>query len=266
MAVDRSGMSRTRFRNALLAAAACVATSGVAGAGTVQFQLGEQDFADGRAPVLSSEIRAAGAGEPFPFDGSIFGNDVRPALGSFTFAHAFDLRGAAPLAAVLTIGLIDAAALAVAAGATPIDTVALWFDGVAQPAGPFAGVSAMGTPSSAEVVDVRVPIELLADGSLTVTVSAIRPGAGNVGNAIEADFARLTIQTDREPAGPVEPVPDHTAPPPDNGGGGGGDGGGGGGGGGPVPVPVPAMLWPAGLLLAGVVAFPKRLLRRWLGL
>ena len=45
-------------------------------AGSVQFQLGDQDFADGAAPVFSSQIRAAGAGEAYPFDGTIFGNDT----------------------------------------------------------------------------------------------------------------------------------------------------------------------------------------------
>jgi hypothetical protein len=63
-------------------------------------------LADGKTPVFSKEIRAAGAGEAFPFDGTIFGNDVRSAgLGAFDYSHRFDLAGgAAPVAATLTLG------------------------------------------------------------------------------------------------------------------------------------------------------------------
>src|SRR5687768_2297686 len=104
-------MSRTLIKDVALAVAVCSATAvsaSTAAAGTVQFQLGEQDFADGQAPVLTSAIRAAGSGEAYPFDGSVFGNDIRPSLGTFEYVHGFDLRGAVPKNATLTLGLIDA--------------------------------------------------------------------------------------------------------------------------------------------------------------
>src|SRR5687767_13464328 len=122
-------MSRARFAQvALTAAAVCSGSVGVARAGTVQFQLGQQDFADGTAPVLSAHIRAAGAGEQFPFDGTIFGNDLQQSLGSFDYAHGFDLRGARPLSATLTLGLIDVDSPAT----SPLETIGVQFDGVAQ--------------------------------------------------------------------------------------------------------------------------------------
>lgn len=246
-------MGRTRITQVALAVATVgsVTTAGVAGAGTVQFQLGEQDFADGRAPVLSSEIRAAGAGEQYPFDGSIFGHDMETSLGAFEYAHAFDLRGATARAAMLTIGLIDIDSPPDA----PLDTVGLTLDGVAQPENLLAGLSALGSPSSAEVVSIMVPLEMLADGSLTVGVVAKRPGAGNLGNAIEADFSRLVVETD----------PAEFDPPPTSGGGDDYGDGGGGSDGEPVIIPVPVALWPAGLLLAGLATAPKRLLRKLLG-
>lgn len=249
-------MGRTRITQVALAVAAVgsAATAGVAGAGTVQFQLGEQDFADGRAPVLSSEIRSAGAGEQYPFDGSIFGHDMETSLGAFEYAHAFDLRGATARAATLTIGLIDIDSPPDA----PLDTVGLTLDGVAQPDGLLAGLSALGSPSSAEVVSITVPVEMLADGSLKVGVFAKRPGAGNLGNAIEADFSRLVVETD--PA-EFDPPLNSTDPPPPTSGGGddGGDGGGGGSDGEPVIIPVPVALWPAGILLAALATAPKRI-------
>lgn len=251
-------MSRTRLEHVALALACCFATAEAARAGTVQFQLGEQDFADGTTPVLSAAIRAAGAGEQYPFDGSIFGNDLVPSLGAFEYAHRFDLRGATPLSATLTIGLIDVDSPAHA----PLDTIALTLDGIEQPAGLFAGVSAPGSPSSAEVVNVPVPVELLADGSLAIGVVAKRAGAGNLGNAIEADFSRLVIETD----GRFDPPDPHDAHGDSEGNGDGNDNTDGNGGRDPAEVPVPVVLLPAGLLLAALVAVPKRLLRRWLGM
>src|SRR5688572_3023185 len=121
-------MSRTTFRAiACLFAVLCAAR--MAGAGSVQFQLGEQDFADGKTPVYSREIREAGAGEAYPFDGTIFGNDVKPHQGAFEFEHMFDLGTAAPTSGKLTIGLIDIDS----PPDQPLETVAVYFDGVAQP-------------------------------------------------------------------------------------------------------------------------------------
>jgi hypothetical protein len=259
-------MGRTRLTQVALTVAVSSAAAGSAAAGQVQFQLGEQDFADGTSPVLSSRIRAAGAGEQYPFDGSIFGSDVQRSLGAFEYAHGFDLRGATALYATLTIGLVDLDSPAAAAGAAALDTVGLTLDGFALAPGILAGLSAAGSPSSAEVIDIPVPVELLADGSLTVGVFAKRPGPGNLGNAIEADFSRLVVETDRDtPPDWTDPPP---PPPPTNGNGGeGGDDGGSGGGGDPAPIPAvpfPAALWPAGLLLASLIAVPKRVLRRWL--
>ena len=234
-------------------------------AGNVQFQLGEQDFADGTTPVFSSQIRAAGAGEAYPFDGTLFGNDtVRGALGAFDFTHTFNLNGARPISAKLTIGLIDVDSTP----QFPLDTVGVLFEGVSQPTEMLRGISAPGAKSSAEVVEIPVPLEYLGStGTLHVSVVARRAGYGNLGNAIEPDFSRLVIETAAE----------SNRPPTD---GGGIDGNGDNNGGGtvdptPVPptptppvhlVPLPPVLAPAGLILIALATAPKRRIRRWLGL
>lgn len=242
-------MSRTTFRTfACLAAVLCAAR--MAGAGAAQFQLGEQDFADGKTPVYSREIREAGAGEAYPFDGTIFGNDVKPHQGAFEFEHMFDLGTAEPTSGTLTVGLIDIDS----PPDQPLDTVLVYFDGVPQPTDLLRGISAAGVPSSVEVVDIPVPAELLADGMLHVSVVAAKPGHGNLGNAIEADFSRLVVTTTTlgipeqpgpEPLPPTDPI-DPVDP-----------------GTGPNPVPLPPVLIPAGLMLAGLAA-SKRRMRRWL--
>ena len=238
-------MSRNTFRAlACLFAVLCAAPR--RGRGAVQFQLGEQDFADGKTPVYSSEIREAGAGEAYPFDGTIFGNDVKPHQGAFEFEHMFDLGTAEPTSGQLTIGLIDIDS----PPDQPLETVAVYFDGVRQPADMLRGISAPGVPSSVEVVDIPVPAELLADGMLHVSVVAAMPGHGNLGNAIEADFSRLVVNTVTDGV-PVQPGPGpEPLPPVDPGTG-------------PNPIPLPPVLIPAGLMLAGLAA-SKRRMRRWL--
>ena len=208
----------------------CAVTAAARG-GAVQFQLGEQDFPDGKTPVYSAEIRAAGHGESFPFDGTIFGHDVKASgLGAFEFEHALDLGGRTPLSAKLTVGLIDIDS----PPDRPFETIAVRFDGVSLPADVVAGVSAPGTPSSVEVVDIPVPVELLADGALRVNVAASRPGYGNMGNAIEPDFSRLVVELAPLEAEPVDPSPGPIVDPD------------------PQPIPLPPMLLPAGILLVGL--------------
>jgi hypothetical protein len=233
-------------------------------AGSVQFQLGEQDFADGKTPVFSSEIRAAGAGEAYPFDGTIFGTDVASGgLGAFDFTHTFDLNGAKPLSAKLTIGLIDVDSTP----EYPLDTVGILFDGVGQMTEMLRGISASGMKSSAEVIEIPVPLEYLGNtGTLHVSVVARRAGWGNLGNAIEPDFSRLVIETaaesnrpptnggglgDNDDGGEVIPPPGPIPQPPPPGPG-------------PNPVPLPPMLAPAGLLVIALATAPKRRIRRWL--
>jgi hypothetical protein len=258
------GMSRITFHRfvrlllvVIVAAWVLACRAQPARAGSVQFQLGEQDFADGKTPVYSDEIRAAGAGEMFPFDGTIFGNDMKSAggLGAFDYTHTFDLAGATPVAAKLTLGLIDIDS----PPEHPLDTLAVLFNGVSQPVDFLRGVSVTGARSSVEVVDIPVPLDLLAGGTLHVSVVATKPGYGNLGNAIEPDFSRLMVET---ASGSV-------TPPNNNGGGGDPD---------PIPVPppiidpgpgphavpLPPMLIPAGMMLAGLAAMPKGRLRRWL--
>jgi hypothetical protein len=249
-------MSRTPFVAVAGAVAllCCVAFARPARAGAVQFQIGEQDFADGKTPVYSREIREAGAGETYPFDGTIFGNDVKPFQGAFDYEHTIDLGGGEMTGATLTIGLIDIDSPA----ERPLETVAVYFDGVRQPTGMLRGISASGVPSSVEVVDIPVPVELLADGKLQVSVVAAMPGYGNLGNAIEADFSRLVVQTSAEQP-PVNPGPDPRPgpfPPPIDGPVDPGPG--------PNPVPLPPALIPAGLVLAALAAMPRRRLRAML--
>jgi hypothetical protein len=234
-------------------------------AGNVQFQLGEQDFADGTTPVFSSQIRAAGAGEAYPFDGTLFGNDtVRGALGAFDFMHTFNLNGAKPVSAKLTIGLIDVDSTP----QYPLDTVGVMFEGVSQPTEMLRGISAPGAKSSAEVVEIPVPLEYLSStGTLHVSVVARGAGYGNLGNAIEPDFSRLVIETAAESNRPPtdgggldgnngdnnlpDPGPVPPTPPP---------------GPAPQPVPLPPLLLPAGLIVFALATAPKRRMRHWLRL
>ena len=240
-------MSRTTTK--ILAAFAFSLFAPLAQAGTVQFSLGEQDFADGKTPVYSREIKSAGAGEVFPFDGTIFGHDLKSSLGAFEYVHTFSLHEARPMAATLRVGLIDIDSSPDA----PLETISLMFDGVAQPTTVFRGVSKAG-PSSVEVIDISVPIELLVDGSLHVSFAAKQAGYRNIGNAIEPDFSNLIVETAHGAVvppvldpDPIPGLPDIDPNPTP-----------------PVPaVPLPPALIPAGFLLAGLAAAPKRL-RRWL--
>src|SRR5918992_6139443 len=114
--MDRNRKKRQRMSRGmactLLAAAAGVGI--VAGApaaargGFVVSQVGDQDFEDRQSPVPVWQTRLLGAGEPAPFDGSVFGDDRTPgALGSIEYVHRFDLNGNAAVGAELTVGLID---------------------------------------------------------------------------------------------------------------------------------------------------------------
>jgi hypothetical protein len=238
----------SRFTIQILACLAFVYVVPAAEGGTVQVDLGEQDFADGKTPVYSREIRSAGAGEVFPFDGTIFGHDLKSSLGAFDYVHTFNLNEARPLAATLRVGLIDIDSPPEA----PWDTLSVMLDGVAQPTSMLIGISKSG-PSSAEVVDIPVPAEMLADGSLHVSFAAKRAGHRSIGNAIEPDFSSLIIETVHGAVVPPildpDPIP---GPPPDI------DPE-------PVPaVPLPPALIPAGIMLAGLAAAPKKRLRQWL--
>ncbi len=172
-----------------------IATSPQAALGTTISLLGLQDFSDGHTPVFASEMNVAGADEPFPFDGTLFGSDnLDDSLGSFTYTHTFDLGGETPTDAELTIGLIDHDSFPTQ---FPYDTINFFFDGVKQPDSLFKGIS--GWPSSASVVTVPVATELIMDGELIVHFAAQQPGPSNDGNGIAADFSRLEIQTIPEP-------------------------------------------------------------------
>ena len=113
----------------LITAVLIGAAATAARAGTVQFQLGEQDFADGTTPILSSQIKAAGVGEAYPFDGTIFGDDLTAeSLGAFAYTHECPIVGTKPVSAVLAVGLIDADSTA----KHPLDTISISFDGIEQ--------------------------------------------------------------------------------------------------------------------------------------
>lgn len=239
-------MSRSTIN--ILASLVFVSLAPLAYAGTVQVNLGEQDFADGKTPVYSREIRAAGAGEVFPFDGTIFGNDLKQSgLGAFDYVHTFDLNEQRAVAATLRVGLIDIDSTPTA----PLDTISLSFDGVEQPTHMLVGISKSEYASSSEVVDIPVPAEFLADGKLHVSFEAKRAGYRAIGNAIEPDFSSLIIETAHGAVVPPILDPDFIpGPAPDPAP--------------PVPaVPLPPALIPAGLVLAGFAASKKRL-RQWL--
>jgi hypothetical protein len=168
-----------------------------AGLSTFQYQLGQQDFAGDNTPIYDSQIRAAGAGEAYPFNGTVFGDDRTAKLGSLQYTHTFDaatiLRQSDGMrSASLTLGVID---IDSPPGSKP--TLGVWFNGVRQPVDAlFTGISAPGIPSSAEVVTVPVPLHLLGDGSLNVRLTALRAAPGFRGNSIAVDFSKLSIEAD----------------------------------------------------------------------
>jgi hypothetical protein len=180
-------------------AAVMLVRPGTAGAAlsTFQYQLGQQDFAGDNTPVFDSQIRAAGAGEAYPFNGTVFGDDRTGKLGSLEYTHTFDaaiiLRQSDGMrSASLTLGVID---IDSPPGSKP--TLGVWFNDIRQPVDAlFTGISAPGIPSSAEVVTVPVPLHLLGDGSLNVRLTALRAAPGFRGNSIAVDFSRLTIEAD----------------------------------------------------------------------
>ena len=195
--------------------------------GRIESTLGDQDFADGQTPIFTRDLLGWSVGEPAPFNGTVYGNDMLPMLGSFEYAHTFNLAGATPESATLTLGLID-----IDSPPGSPATVALYFDDIVQPFGAFMGVSDATHPSSAEVVTVPVPTHYLLDGSLRVRVMATRPGPGMWGNAIEADFSRLIVTTTSNVVLPA-----------------------------PAPVPLPAVLLPGTALvmaLAGYDTYTRR--------
>jgi hypothetical protein len=235
-------MSRTPFY--ILIGLIFFALSSIARGGAVQFQLGEQDFADGKTPIYSYEIRDAGAGEAFPFDGTVFGHDVKSTgLGAFDYTHAFDLGGHQPLSAKLVVGLIDIDS----PPDQPFETIGMTLNGVEQSTAKLAGISASDSASSVEVVELPVSIDLLAGGKLDVGFYARRPGYGNLGNAIEADFSRLVVEVAPNivPGPIVDPEPNIDPPPPiiEPG---------------PRPIPLPPAVFSAGILLLSLAARSAR--------
>ena len=201
---------RRRNTPALLAALGlALSAPATARAGVWVGLMGDQDFAAGTRRVDDSRIRATGVGEPAPFN--VMSGDDRTgspgSLGRVHFTHAVDPAALSAAAggvrsASLTLGLLD-----IDSPRHSPATVRLYLDGVAQPLRLLRGISASHTPSSADVVTVPVPINLLKDGSLTVELRAIRRAPGFSGNAIGVDFSRLTINT-------VSPIPGDTPTPP----------------------------------------------------
>jgi hypothetical protein len=231
-------------------------------AGMTVYRLGDQDFASGAGPILVDQAKAAGAGEPKPFDGTVYGDDRNGLFGKIRFSYSF-----APIASaadsMLTLGLIG---LDSPPGKSA--TVKLYLNGVEQPNAALAGVSSPSFPASASVVTIPVPSSLLTNGKLDVEIKAFRHSPGFSGNAIEADFSTLSIGTpDVNPGGGGQNPggggnPGGGTDPGGNGGGGnngggnnggnnngggGNNGGGNGGGSGPVTVPLPSASY-AGLL------------------
>src|SRR4051794_28143228 len=179
-----------------LVAIAVLARPGPARAGLSSFQytLGQQDFAGDNTAIFDLQIRTAGAGEPYPFDGTVFGDDRTGKLGSLEYTQTFDVGTLRAMpggvrSASLTLGVID---IDSPPGWKP--TLGVWFNGVRQPTDAlFTGISAPGIPSSAEVVTVPVSLDLLGRGSLGIRLAALEHAPGFRGNSIAVDFSTLTI-------------------------------------------------------------------------
>ena len=209
--MDRNRKTNRRWSRAIAcallgAAAAGVAVPATAGGSVVISQVGDQDFYDRQSPVPVWQIRILGEGEPPPFDGSIFGDDRKPGrMGSVAYAHRFEADGATPDEAWLTVGLIDHDS----PEGDRRGTVALFLDGVLQPADAFRGISNRSTTGSAHVVTVPVPPDLLADGELLVRFETTRPAQQFKGNSLQIDFSKLKIngEPDQGPMPAPNPIP-----------------------------------------------------------
>jgi hypothetical protein len=214
-----------------------------ASAGIVVHRVGDQDFAVGAGPLPVALVKAAGADEAFPFNGTVFGDDRGPRdFGTVRFTYAF-APTTSPDDGILTLGLIGLDSM-------PHEraTVKFWLDGVEQPNGPFTGMSSPLFRSSASVVSVPVPSSLLADGTLEVMVKTYRASPGFAGNAIEADFSTLAVVYPEPVAGSGNGAGDESN-------GGGGTSTGGTGRPGPpatVPLPPGLLMGLGGLLLAKI--------------
>jgi hypothetical protein len=245
---------------AAVAATLAYSATGTTRAGVVTYRLGQQDFAHGQGPLLVSQSRAAGSDEAFPFDGTVFGDDRTRRFGRIRFTYSF-APVTTPAAGTLTLGLLG---LDSPPGSEP--TVRLYLDGVEQPNAAFAGVSSAVYRSSASVVTVPVPAELLADGQLNVSLRAYRASPGYPGNAIAADFSTLQLSTSisgGDNSGGSDGGDGGTDGGTDGENNGGGNNGGGNNGGGidgggnptPNPIPLPPAAWAglSGLVLAALL-------------
>ena len=123
--------------------------------------LGDQDFADGYSPIYASELAPAGAGEPFPFDGTIFGNDPGGTFGDFSYTRTFSLGGQSAFSASITIGLIDHDSISV-----DQDTIDIFFDGIQQDDSMWLGISQK--PSSVSVRSMAIVQPAYLYSSLSV--------------------------------------------------------------------------------------------------
>lgn len=149
--------------------------------------LGEQDFADGHSPILAGEFASAGVGEPYPFDGTIFGSDPDGTFGDLSYTHIFSLAGQSVLSSSITIGLSDHDSFPGSG-----DTIDIFFDGVQQDDSMWIGISQ--SPSSVSVRSMTVDPFLLLDESLTVQIVATVAAAGFTGNGIGVDYSLLSIE------------------------------------------------------------------------
>ena len=92
-----------------VAAAAPAARAGLSDpVATQAFQLGEQDFANHTPRVTDRQIHAAGAGEAYPFNGTVFGDDRKAgkkALGKVRYTHTFDPADDYPAPCIAAAGI-----------------------------------------------------------------------------------------------------------------------------------------------------------------
>ncbi|MBB4022207.1 MULTISPECIES: hypothetical protein [Actibacterium] len=173
-----------------LAASAAFSLCAAAASATVVDMIGDQDFADGTAPLWVTDFEAASAGDPAPFN--IFvGSDPFRTFGSVEYSHAFSLNSAAPVSASIEIGIFDHDSPAF----NPVDTLDIYFDGILQDDTVWRGASG-ALPSAVTVRSMFVDPALLSDGLLEVGIFAVATGDRRFrGNGIGVDFSKLTINT-----------------------------------------------------------------------
>ena len=174
--------------------------------------LGDKDFSDGQTPIMAADFEAASGGDPAGFN-ELMASDIgqwvwdgeewvlEPSFGTVSYTHHYDLLGTEDHARVV-IGLYDHDSFELGQ-----ETIAIYFDGVAQDVSMWEGISS--SQSSFHARSMSVDLAFFDDGALNIDIVAIASGGGDpingmvwhIGNGIGVDYSVLLIDAPLPGAG-----------------------------------------------------------------